>query len=97
MSNTIELPERIGQDAPLRHGSRESRAQTLDALNASEGSRVAAASGDKRRLEEELGHTQQPVRVNHDDGGGDPCEGASESEPKHDRNAGEKKHPPSGR
>jgi hypothetical protein len=95
MSNTIELLERIGQDASLRHASRESLAQALNALNASEGLKVAAASGDKSRLGEELGHDHQPVRVNHNDGGCDPCDDDTENEPKHDGDEADKAQPSS--
>lgn len=96
MSNTIELLERIGQDASLRHASRETLAKALNALDASEGLKVAAASGDKSRLGEELGHNGQPVRVNHNDGGCDPCEDDTENEPKRDRDEAGKSRPPSG-
>ncbi len=97
MSNTIELLERIGQDASLRHVSQETLARTLNAMHASEGLKAAAASGDKRRLEEELGHDHQPVRVNHNDGGCDPCGEDSEGEPKYDGDEAEKKRQPSGK
>ena len=95
MSNTIELLERIGQDASLRHASQENLAQALNALNASEGLKLAAASGDKSQLGEELGHSHQPVRVNHNDGGCDPCEDGTESEPKHDGDKADEAHPAS--
>lgn len=96
MSNTIELLERIGQDASLRHASQENLAQALNALNASEGLKVAAASGDKSRLGEELGHKHQPVRVNHNDGGCDPYEDDTENEPKRDDDEADKTRPPAG-
>jgi len=96
MSNTIELLERIGQDASLRHASQENLAQALNALNASEGLKVAAASGDKSRLGEELGHKHQPVRVNHNDGGCDPYEDDTQNEPKHDDDEADKTRPPAG-
>mgnify|MGYP001551092439 CR=1 FL=1 len=95
MSNTIELLERIGQDASLRHASQENLAQALNALNASEGLKLAAASGDTSHLGEELGHSHQPVRVNHNDGGCDPCEDGTESEPKHDGDKADEAHPAS--
>ena len=97
MSNSIELLERIGQDASLRHASQENLARTLNSLNASEGLRVAASSGDKSRLEEELGHNHEPVRVNHNDGGCDPCEEDTESQPKRDGDEADEKRPPSGK
>ncbi|WP_426663791.1 hypothetical protein [Rhodanobacter aciditrophus] len=97
MSNTIELLERIGQDASLRHSSRENLTQALNALNASEGLKLAASSGDKSRLGEELGHNHHPVRVNHNDGGCDPCEDDTENEPKHDGDEADKARPPSGK
>jgi len=83
MSKTIELLERIGQDASLRHASREDLAQALGELNASEGLKVAAASGDKSRLGEELGHKKDPP-PNHNTGGCDPFEEETENEPQHD-------------
>lgn len=96
MSNTIDLLERIGQDASLRHASKEDLAQALNTLNASDGLKVAAASGDKSRLTEELGHKHHPVRVNHNDGGCDPIEDDTENEPKRDGDEPDKAHPPSG-
>jgi hypothetical protein len=96
MSNTIELLERIGQDASLRHASSENLAQALNALNASEGLKAVAASGDKSRLGEELGHKPHPVRVNHNDGGCDPCEDDTENEPKRDGDEADKTRPPAG-
>jgi len=97
MSNTIELLERIGQDASLRHASQESLVQALSALDASEGLKVAAASGDKTRLGDELGHNHQPMRVNHnpDNGGCDPCEEDTEHKPKRDDGEADKTHPSS--
>lgn len=96
MSHTIELLERIGQDASLRHASQEKLAQALDALNASEGLKVAAASGDKSRLGEELGGKHHPVRVNHNDGGCDPCEDDTENQPKRDGDEADETRQPSG-
>jgi hypothetical protein len=84
MSKTIELLELIGQDASLRHASREDLAQALDALNASEGLKVAAASGDKSRLEEELGHKHHRMQVNHNTGGCEPDEDDTENKPQPD-------------
>lgn len=83
MSNTIELLERIGQDATLRHASREDLAQALGELNASEGLKVAVASGDKSSLGEELGGTHNPP-PNHNTGGCDPYEEDTENDPQHD-------------
>ena len=82
MSKTIELLELIGQDASLRHASQQDLAQALDALNASEGLKVAVASGDKSRLGEELGHKHHPVRVNHNNGGCEPDKDDTENEPR---------------
>jgi hypothetical protein len=96
MSKTIELLELIGQDASLRHASQEDLAQALEALNASDGLKVAVASGDKSRLGEELGHKHQPVRVNHNDGGCDPGEEDTENEPKREGDETDKTRPPSG-
>lgn len=92
MSKTIELLELIGQDASLRHASREDLAQALDALNASEGLKVAAASGDKSRLEEELGNKQHPVRVNHNTGGCEPDEDETENEPRREGDEADETH-----
>ena len=86
MSKTIELLERIGQDASLRHASREDLAQALGELNASEGMKVAAASGDKSRLIQELGPKHHPMQPpnNPGHGGCDPCEDDPESVPQRD-------------
>jgi hypothetical protein len=94
MSKTIELLELIGQDASLRHASQEDLAQALDALNASEGLKVAAASGDKSRLEEELGNKRPPVRVNHNTGGCEPDEDDTENEPRREGGEADETHPP---
>lgn len=97
MSKTIELLELIGQDASLRHASQEDLAQALDALNASEGLKVAAASGDKSRLEEELGHKHHhPVRVNHNTGGCEPDEDNTENEPRREGDEADEPRQPSG-
>jgi hypothetical protein len=97
MSKTIELMELIGQDAALRHASQEDLARALDALNASEGLKAAAASGDKSRLEAELGHQHQPpIRVNHNDGGCDPYEDDTENEPNPNGDEADKTPAPSG-
>lgn len=94
MSKTIELLELIGQDASLRHASKEDLAQALDALNASEGLKVAAASGDKSRLEEELGNKRPPVRVNHNTGGCEPDEDDTQNEPRREDGEADETHPP---
>lgn len=97
MSNTIELLERIGQDATLRHASRDALGQALGELNASEGLKEAAASGDKSPLAQELGPKpylmQHPNNPGH--GGCDPCEDDPESVPQHDDEADEPHSPPS--
>lgn len=86
MSKTIELLERIGQDASLRHASQEHLAQVLDELNASEGLKAAAASGDNSRLGDELGHKHRPMQANHNpnNGGCDPDEDDTDEKPKRD-------------
>jgi hypothetical protein len=86
MSKTIELLERIGQDASLRHASQEHLAQALDALNASEGLKAAAASGDHSRLGDELGHTHRLMQANQNpnNGGCDPDEDDPGERPKRD-------------
>jgi hypothetical protein len=62
MTNTIELLERIGQDAALRHASGDELARALTVLQASDGLRRAAVSGDSGYLMAELGprETQTP-------------------------------------
>lgn len=79
MSNTIELLEAIGKDASLRHASGEDLSQALSGLQASEGLKRAAISGDDGLLAKELGHrdvkTPNHVSQNHgpchdDDGDG---------------------------
>jgi hypothetical protein len=75
MSDTVELLETIGRDASLRWASPDDLMRALDELNASEGLRVAVASGEKGSLLQELGQAgkENPV-VNHNtpDGGCDP-------------------------
>ncbi|MFC5524325.1 hypothetical protein ACFPPA_01085 [Rhodanobacter ginsengisoli] len=79
MSNTIELLEVIGKDASLRHASGEDLSQALSGLQASEGLKRAAISGDDGPLVKELGHRdiKGPNHVNqnhgpcHDDDGND--------------------------
>lgn len=65
MSDTIELLETIGRNASLRHAPAEDLAQTLVAMNASEGLKQAAASGDSIHLTQELGYRalQNPNHV----------------------------------
>jgi hypothetical protein len=94
MSKTIELLELIGQDASLRHASQEDLAQALEALNASEGLKVAVASGDKSHLGEELGHKHRPVRVNHNTGGCEPDEEDTDNEPRREGGDADETHPP---
>jgi len=53
--DTIELLETIGRDASLRRAGRESLVQALDEMGANEGLKMAAASGDRSHLGEELG------------------------------------------
>lgn len=67
MKDTIELLERIGQDAALRHASASDLASALTALEGSEGLRQAAMSGDRSHLVAELGprETQVPQVPTH--------------------------------
>jgi hypothetical protein len=97
MSNTIELLERIGQDASLRHASQENLARALNALNASEGLKVAAASGDKSRLTQELGPKPYPMLPpnNPGHGGCDPCGDDPEGVPQHDDDEADEPNSPS--
>ena len=94
MSKTIELLERIGQDASLRHASQEDLAQALDELNASEGLKVAVSSGDKSRLREELGPKHHPMQPpnNPGHGGCDPCEDDPENAPQRDDDEADEAH-----
>jgi hypothetical protein len=73
MTDTIELLERIGQDAALRHASGDELAQTLTKLRASDGLRQAAISGDSGYLMAELGprETQTPQIPTHIAPGGE--------------------------
>jgi hypothetical protein len=72
MTNTIELLEAIGRDASLRHASGAELAQTLIGLQASEGLKQAAISGDDGHLVRELGHRDVKTTnsVNNGMGGG---------------------------
>ena len=65
MLNTIELLETIGKDASLRRAPAEELARTLTGLDASEGLKRAAASGDSSYLTQELGYRalQDPNHV----------------------------------
>jgi hypothetical protein len=92
MPMTIELLERIGQEASLRHASREDLVQALDELDASEGLKIAAASGDQDRLIEELGPKHHPMAPpnNPGHGGCDPCEDDPEKGPQHDDDEADK-------
>jgi uncharacterized protein (UPF0147 family) len=56
VSNTIELLEAIGQDASLRHATREALSQALVKQNASEALIRAAATNDSAHMAPELGH-----------------------------------------
>jgi hypothetical protein len=96
MSKTIELLELIGQDASLRHASQEGLTQALDALNASEGLKVAVASGDRSRLMHELGPKHHPMQPpnNPGHGGCDPCEDDPESVPQRDDDETDETHLP---
>lgn len=99
MSKTIELLERIGQDASLRHASREDLAQTLGELDASEGLKVAAASGDQSGLIQELGPKHHPMLPpnNPGHGGCDPCEDDPDNAPQHDDGEADQTHLPADR
>lgn len=73
MDDTIDLLERIGGDARLRHARGEQMQRTLRALQASD-ALLAAAAGDPRELERESGQppTHSPHHVNqHCPGDGD--------------------------
>lgn len=97
MSKTIELLERIGQDASLRHASREDLSQALGELNASESLKAAVASGDKSSLTQELGPKHHPMQCanNPGHGGCDPCEDDPEKVPQHDDGEADEAHSPS--
>lgn len=84
MSNTIELLESIGRNASLRHASGESLSQALDEMDVGEGLRLAALSGDRSHLEQELGNKSNAVNHNGHDGGCDPCDDDAENTPDSD-------------
>jgi hypothetical protein len=67
MTDTIELLERIGRDAGLRHASTDELVRVLTDLQGSEGLRQAAMSGDSSTLVTELGprETQQQQSPTH--------------------------------
>jgi hypothetical protein len=94
MSNTIELLEAIGKDASLRHASGEDLSQALSGLQASEGLKRAAISGDDGPLEKELGHRdiKSPNHVTNAVGGGyeDEHEGGHDGSHETDDDADEK-------
>lgn len=83
MSNTIELLESIGRNASLRHASRESLVQLLEGMDANIGLKLAAASGDRSHLAQELGDKGNVVNHNAHDGGCDPGDDDAESGPDH--------------
>jgi hypothetical protein len=56
MSDTIDLLERIGQDATLRHAGTAALAAALEKENASASLLAAVTSSDRSRLTEELGN-----------------------------------------
>lgn len=90
MSNTIQLLETIGRDASLRYASRESLTQALDGMDANTGLTMAAASGDRCHLVQELGGNVHNLvhNVNQTNGGCD-FDGEdmdSESDPHGDEN-----------
>ncbi len=77
MTNTIELLEAIGRDASLRHATGDDLSRALSALQASEGLKQAALSGDDGYLAQEFGHREvKPTNtVNNGIGGGsEDCE-----------------------
>jgi hypothetical protein len=82
MSNTIELLETIGRDAPLRYASRESLTQALDGMDANTGLRMAAAFGDRCHLVKELGGNEHNLvhNVNQTNGGYDQGDEEMDSE-----------------
>lgn len=84
MSNTIELLEAIGRDASLRQAPPEGLLHALDSMDASVNLKMAAASGDRSHLAQELGaKVNLAVQVNHNPGqGGEPDD--MESEPDRD-------------
>lgn len=83
MSDTIELLESIGRDALLRRASRETLTQALDGMGAGEGLKMAAASGDRSHLAQELGgDDNKTVQVtNMNQGGCDPGDDDTDGEP----------------
>ncbi|WEN15841.1 hypothetical protein PY254_03995 [Rhodanobacter sp. AS-Z3] len=84
MSNTIELLETIGRDASLRRASRENLMHALGSMDASVSMKLAAASGDRSHLAQELGaRINLAAQVNHNPGQGgcDPADDEMENEP----------------
>lgn len=55
MANTIELLESIGKDASLRHASGADLEKVLETMQASDGLKIAASTGDVESLKRELG------------------------------------------
>ena len=81
MTNTIELLEAIGRDASLRHATGDDLSRALSALQASEGLKQAALSGDDGYLAQEFGHREvnSTNTVNNGIGGGcEDCESDDE-------------------
>lgn len=58
--DTIDLLEAIGSDASLRHLPGDELARQLEAAQASEALKSAAATGDRASLKVELGREVEP-------------------------------------
>lgn len=66
MSNTIELLEAVGNNASLRHASKDELASRLEWMGASAALMAAASSGDGKALYAELGHVpMQHPQITH--------------------------------
>ncbi|EIL95580.1 MULTISPECIES: hypothetical protein [Rhodanobacter] len=84
MSNTIELLESIGRNASLRRASPESLSRALDEMGAVDNLKLAAATGDRSYLAQELGNKNNVVNHNGHDGGCDPGDDDAENVPDQD-------------
>lgn len=84
--DTIELLETIGRDASLRRAGRESLVHALDEMGANEGLKMAAASGDRSHLGQELGggDNKNITLTNMNQGGCEPGDDDDGGEPDKD-------------
>ncbi|HEX7341527.1 MAG TPA: hypothetical protein VF269_04530 [Rhodanobacteraceae bacterium] len=100
MADVIELLETIGRDASLRHAAGQDLVETLTNMGASEGLRMAVASGDDGCLKRELGSSPNAVvhinqNPNQIDGLCDPDDDDPDSCPDQDDEEGDGPNPDS--